>query len=85
VVYRETEDRLGAEERAGSVRVFTRQRPSGVRSDLARVSPIGRFVGGRMVAARMAGQITKLAAACEIPRERIEATANLLRGCDQAL
>ncbi len=40
----------------------------------------GVVVSRRVVAARMPAQLDKLAAGYEIPRERLEATAKLLRG-----
>jgi len=40
----------------------------------------GRFVGNRVVGARMDAQVTRLSAAYEIPRERLADTARLLVG-----
>jgi len=41
---------------------------------------VGRFVGNRVVRARMDARVTRLSAAYEIPRERLAETARLLVG-----
>ncbi len=41
---------------------------------------VGRFIGNRVVRARMDAQVTRLSAAYEIPRERLAETARLIAG-----
>jgi hypothetical protein len=41
---------------------------------------VGRFIGNRVVSARMDAEVTRLSAAYEIPRERLAQTARLIAG-----